>query len=175
MPTSETTLEADGVRVVFFHDGDRIAHRVEVRDDATSGWATAFTSLEGRADETWPASPPVQQLHVEQRPTGPIVFLIGMAGKSHWSAAVETAADRQRIQFDVAVRFQARPEQLGSAYAIVESFHGSRPRLVAEAATIIDAADHHHHAPRVRPAIEFPTPPATLGWKYAVFNGIDRP
>lgn len=175
MPTSETTLEADGVRVVFFHDGDRIAHRVEVLDDATNGWGSAITSLEGRADEAWPPSPPFQQLHVEQRPTGPIVFLIGMAGKSHWSAAVETSADRKSIWFDVAVRFQARPEQLGSAYAIVESFHGRRPRLLAEAATVVDAADDHSAAPHVRPATEFPIPPATLGWKYAVFNGIERP
>lgn len=175
MPTSETTLEADGVRVVFFHDGDRIAHRLEVRDVATNGWGPAITSLEGRADETWPPSPPFQQLHVEQRPTGPIVFLIGMAGKSHWSAAVETSADRKSIRFDVAVRLQVRPEQLGSAYAIVEGFHGSRPRLVAEAATVVDAADDRPDAPRVRPAVEFPTSPATLGWKYAVFNGIDRP
>ena len=58
MATSETMLEADGVRVVFFHDGDRIAHRLEVRDVATNDWTTAFTSLEGRADEAWPASPP---------------------------------------------------------------------------------------------------------------------
>lgn len=175
MSTSETTLEADGVRIVFFRDGDRIAHRIEVRDEATSGWATAFTSLEDRADETWPASPPFQQLHVEQRPTGLIVFLIGMAGKSHWSAAVEAAEDRQSIRFDVAVRFQVRPEQLGSAYGIVKGFHGSPPRFVAESSTIVDGAGDHPDAPRVRPTVDFPSPPATLGWKYAVFNGIERP
>ena len=28
---AETILEADGLRVVFFHRGDRFAHRVEVR------------------------------------------------------------------------------------------------------------------------------------------------
>lgn len=175
MATSETMLEADGVRVVFFHDGDRIAHRLEVRDDATSGWTTAFTSLEGRADEAWPASPPFQQLHVEQRPTGPIVFLIGMAGRSHWSAAVEAAADRRSIRFDVAVRFQACPEQLGSAYSYVESLCGRRPRLVAEGTTIVEVVNEFSDAPLVRPSGEFPPPPATLGWKYAVFDGIDRP
>ncbi|MBA4016179.1 MAG: hypothetical protein C0483_03220 [Pirellula sp.] len=175
MPTSETTLEADGVRIVFFRDSDRIAHRVEVRDDATSDWATAFTSLEGRADEAWPPSPPFQQLHVEQRPTGPIVFLIGMAGKSHWSAAVEAAADRRSIRFDVAVRFQARPKHLGSAYAIVESFRGGRPRLVADSPATLDAIREPAGAPQICPTADFPNPPATLGWKYAVFNGIERP
>lgn len=175
MPTLETTLEADGVRVVFFHDGDRIAHRIEVRDDATRGWATALTSLEGRADDAWPASPPFQQLHVEGRPTGPILFLVGMAGKSHWSAAVEAAADRKCVRFDVAVRVQARPERLGSVYANVETFRGPAPRFVVEAATIVDRVLELGDAPRVRPGGDLPIPPATLGWKYAVFNGICRP
>lgn len=175
MSPRETMLEADGVRVVFFHDGDRVAHRIEVRDDAGGGWETALASLEGCADEAWPASPPFQQLHVEGRPTGPILFLVGMAGKSHWSAAVEAAADRRSIRFDVAVRVQAQPERLGSVYANVETFRGPAPHFVAEAATIVDHAVELGDAPRVRPSDDLVNPPATLGWKYAVFNGICRP
>jgi hypothetical protein len=126
---NETTLEADGIRVVFYRVGDRIAHRIEVVDPNTNDWLPALTSVEGTSDDPWPPSPPFQQLHVEQRPMGPIVFLIGMAGRSHWSAAVDIVADRRGIRFDVAVRLQTSPEKLGSRYEPIASttpveFHG---------------------------------------------------
>lgn len=144
---NEATLEADGLRVVFYRHGDRIAHRIEVADPETNDWLTAFTSVEGSPDAPWPASPPFQQLHVEERPTGPIVFLIGMAGRSHWSAAVDIAEDRRSIRFDVAVRLQTSPEKLGSRYEPIASttpveFHGATvPELPHQS-------------------------PATVSWKY---------
>ncbi len=45
--------------------------------------------------------------------------LIGMAGKTHWSAAVEVAADRKSIIFDVAARHQSWPEYLGSNFLML--------------------------------------------------------
>lgn len=145
MAEQETVLEADGLRVVFVRSGDRIAHRVEVHDAANRVWRTALESVEGSPDDLWPPSPPFQQLHVERRPTGPIVFLIGMAGRSHWSAAVEATADRGSIRFDVAARIQACPERLGSGY-----------RAHAESATIAGELA----PPRPQDV------PATVSWAY---------
>jgi len=102
-------LEADGLRVVFIRQGDRYAHRIEVFDAAD--WRPAWESLEGTADDVWPPSPPLQQLHVERRAEGPVALLVGMAGRTHWSAAVEVVRDlaggpgsRQAIRFDMAAR-----------------------------------------------------------------------
>ncbi|MBL9083913.1 MAG: hypothetical protein JNK76_19000 [Planctomycetales bacterium] len=146
---NERTLEADGLRVVFFRHGDRIAHRIEVVDPNTNDWLPALISVEGSPDDPWPASPPFQQLHVEQRPTGPIVFLIGMAGRSHWSAAVDIAADRRSIRFDVAVRLQTKPEKLGNRYESPDS------KLAVEflGSTVPDLPKQV---------------PATVSWNYAV-------
>jgi hypothetical protein len=117
MADGETILEADGLRVVFLGQGDRYAHRIELLDIPSGRWwPVAIESLEGKPDEAWPPSPPFQQLHVEDRPTGRVVLLVGMAGRTHWSAAVEVAADRRRILFDVAARVHEGPTRLGSEY-----------------------------------------------------------
>jgi hypothetical protein len=103
-------IEADGIRVVFFRAGDRYAHRVEVWDARQGAWCSEWESVEGTPDEGWPASPPLQQLHVEQRPEGKVALLIGMAGRTHWSAAVEVVrvggvpSGPRIIRFDVAAR-----------------------------------------------------------------------
>jgi hypothetical protein len=107
----EVILEAANLRVVFFRQGDRWAHRIEVQHETTGAWSGALESLEGSADDVWPPSPPFQQLHVEHRPTGDVVLLVGMAGRTHWSAAVETTPDRQAIRFDVAARLQQLPPE----------------------------------------------------------------
>jgi hypothetical protein len=116
MAETETVLEADGLRVVFFRSGDRYAHRFDVLDAAGNTWTPNCYSLEGEPDDDWPPSPPFQQLHVEDRPTGRVILLVGMAGRTHWSAAVEVAADRKSIAFDVAARVQAEPKDLSSEY-----------------------------------------------------------
>lgn len=166
---AETILEADGLRVVFFHRGDRFAHRVEVRDSATDdgasgGWATALESVEGDDADAWPASPPFQQLHVEQRATGPIVFLVGMAGKSHWSAAVEASADRRSVVFDAAVRYQQAPSRLGSEYRRPAAGAGRvvvEPCGAAAPWPVVDGRQMTSDGP-------FAPPPATVAWKYRI-------
>jgi len=79
--------------------------------------------------DDWPASPPLQEVHVEQRgEDGPVVLAVGRSGRSHWSLSVhaestasdldQAAADERwpALVFDVAVRLHQRPERLGSAY-----------------------------------------------------------
>jgi hypothetical protein len=153
-------IEADGVRVVFFRAGDRYAHRVEAFDAVRGEWVAVWESLEGAADDVWPASPPLQQLHVEERPEGRVALLVGMAGRTHWSAAVEAARGEsggKSIRFDVAARVPAglfmpgagrlvpaaggpvpavggrerlAPPRLGSAYRIYSVETGARIGLL---------------------------------------------
>lgn len=113
-------LEAGDLRAVFVRRGDRFAHRIEVRDAATQVWTIALESDEGTDEEHWPPSPPFQQLHVEHRKEGDVVLLVGMAGRSHWSAAVDVGPDGKTLRFDVAVRLQSVGASLGSAYDIVD-------------------------------------------------------
>lgn len=112
-------LEAPGLRAVFVRRGDRYAHRIEVRDEATQAWTIALKSHEGTDEDPWPPSPPFQQLHVEKRKEGDVVLLVGMAGRSHWSAAVDVSPDGKSLRFDIAVRVQATGGRLGSNYEIV--------------------------------------------------------
>jgi hypothetical protein len=170
----EATLEADGLRVVFYRHGDRIAHRIEVVDSATNDWLPAFTSVEGMPDDSWPPSPPFQQLHVEERPTGSIVFLIGMAGRSHWSAAIDVSTDRRSIRFDVAIRYASVPQKLGSTYAekrpmpypplvSLRTDHGSYGEHYDE----LGSFSHKQMIPRQFGEGEpLPAAPATVSWKY---------
>jgi len=162
-------LEAAGLRAVFVRHGDRFAHRIEVRDKEAQQWITAAESLEGTDDNHWPPSPPFQQLHVERRKEGEVVLLVGMAGRSHWSAAVDVCPERKTLRFDVAVRVQAGAELLGSAYEIV---------AVQEAAAVVatvspgalmsgsmPAGSDFRFEPDVGEAVTFP---ATICWKYSL-------
>jgi hypothetical protein len=57
-------------------------------------------------------------LHVETRPAGNVALLVGMSGRSHWSASVEIADHGAEAVFDMACRAPEAPEWLGSHYAI---------------------------------------------------------
>ncbi len=102
--------------VGFEQAGDRHAHWIEVGDDAAGGqrW---LESIEGTASESWPASPALQSLHVEERGRDiRVALLVGMAGGSHWSMSVEADASRGQLTFDVACRTRDVPAFLGSSY-----------------------------------------------------------
>lgn len=155
-------LEAAGLRAVFVRRGDRFAHRIEVRDDQSPGWVAALESREGTDEEPWPPSPPFQQLHVEHRKEGVVVLLVGMAGRSHWSAAVEVCPERKVLKFDVAVRIQGTPDRLGSGYDVCNSAAAVRITAISlEGATVRSEF-------RFEPSAERTSAPATICWKYAL-------
>jgi hypothetical protein len=63
----------------------------------------------------------LQNAQVDTLPDGRrVALLVGMAGRSHWSLAAEltTSAATERLTLDVACRFSARPERLGSRYRL---------------------------------------------------------
>ncbi len=108
-----------GLQVTFERACDRYVHRIEVQDD--NGPVCVLCSTEGNSDERWPASPPIQEVHLEDRPDGSRVALcVGMSGTSHWSLSALLAADAQTATFDVACRLRDMPETLGSEYEVTD-------------------------------------------------------
>ncbi|HEY5313316.1 MAG TPA: hypothetical protein VIK18_12390 [Pirellulales bacterium] len=110
-------LTGAGWRIVFVRSGDRIAHHVELADGDQR--EPLLVSIEGSPDEPSPASPPLQQVHFQPLPGGgQAALLVGMAGRSHWSAAVEVPADGRQAAFEIACRAVAPPAWLGSSYRL---------------------------------------------------------
>ena len=115
-----TTLEGLGVRVVFHRLADRFSHVVEATRETDA--VLLLESLEGTSEDDWPASPPLQELHFEDRPDGSrLALLVGRAGRSHWSLSIEAAADSSRLVFDAACRVREAPQQLGSQYRLPQA------------------------------------------------------
>jgi len=110
-------IEGTGLRVVFRRLGDRVAHAIERLQDAS--WSPILESLEGGPDDVWPPSPPLQELHFEDRPDGRrLALLVGRAGASHWSLSVEWDPLSSRFSFDAACRVRSAPAWLGSRYGL---------------------------------------------------------
>lgn len=116
MTKFQPLISAD-LRVEFTRQGDRIGHCVLVL--VGGEWQEVLRSVEGTSDQDWPLSPPLKDLHFESRDGGvQLALLVGMAGKSHWSASIELDAIAQRLTFDVACRVRSAPDWLGSAYQL---------------------------------------------------------
>ncbi len=103
-----------GIFVSFVKQKDRFGHVVALiqGDECTP----LFVTLEGTDEEDWPASPPFQEIHMEDRTDGMVALLVGMAGDSHWSAAVEPLDESGGIHFSVACRMKGYPIQICSRY-----------------------------------------------------------
>lgn len=78
-------------------------------------------SIEGlgdmTADDRWPASPVLVELHSHPTAGKVAVMGLGLAGRSHFSASV--APDPEvpgAIRFEIAARINEAPVQLGSTY-----------------------------------------------------------
>ncbi len=112
----DTVLTSGDVQLRFSWRGDRYHHALFL---GAGGAETALLeSVEGTPLDRWPPSPPLQSLHQEQRPGGvQVALLVGMAGSSHWSAAIELCAGGG-VTFDVACRVRSEPESLGNLYRL---------------------------------------------------------
>jgi hypothetical protein len=138
MPLTGGTL----LRVDFDRAGDRWRHRVALvlpEGSSVVSPVLLLESQEGSSDEDWPASPPLQAISIEERPRKlPSALLLGMAGSSHWSAAIEQHPAEKKLRFDIACRTTERPANLGSRYRLaprVDVMHvddaGCRLRFLA--------------------------------------------
>lgn len=167
--------------VEFTDAGDRRGHAVFAAEGSER--VCLATSVEGLGDESWPASPPLQELHIEPRGGGQCVaLLVGRAGGSHWSMSIEADPAAERLTFDVACRLRHVPQWLGSTYRASVPIHLAGGELSVSTGVVLrqlnDAAIQH--APlavagdvvRLAPAGwsgDWPeTPPRTLRWRYAI-------
>ena len=130
MPTNDIFLEAEPqgrhrLRIDFFKLGDRFGHRLSVVLRDEYGGETPIPlaeSVEGPPDDPWPPSPPLQSLSMEKLPDDQTAaLLVGMAGRSHWSASIVTNDfDARMLKFDLACRCQAIPGSIGSEYQAMQ-------------------------------------------------------
>jgi hypothetical protein len=183
-PTQALQLTCGALAVEFLHCGDRYAHRLLVCTRGT--WHCLAESVEGSAHDIWPPSAALQSAHIEHRSAGPVALLVGMAGRSHYSAAV-AAQHHHRLDFDLACRVAAVPSRLGSTYRLMPA--------VCALPRHDDAADgpaamlclHEHPVARIAPAddstllhpdrrtlqiapvdLHAVGVPATIRWRYTV-------
>ncbi|NIO46547.1 MAG: hypothetical protein GTN77_07085, partial [Planctomycetales bacterium] len=71
-----------------------------------------LASREGHEHDPWPPSPPLQELYFHPAGDTPTAMLVGMAGSSHWSVAVQLVQAQQALYFDVACRIKGKlPER----------------------------------------------------------------
>lgn len=121
-----------GVRVAFYRCERRLAHRIALVSRGEVQWV--LTSVEGDSRQVFPPSPPLQQLATEQLDGGrAVVLLLGMAGRSHWSASAESQPSQRSVRFDVACRTRVADGQcLHSVYQIFGPWQWSAGASMAE-------------------------------------------
>jgi hypothetical protein len=104
------------LRVQFVHRCDRYGHAI-LAVDLTGREHPLLESIEGSATDDWPPSPPLQNLSIHELGSGRrAALLVGMAGRSHWSASVEPVPDQAALVFDIACRIAGDHGRLGSMY-----------------------------------------------------------
>lgn len=167
-------LEAAGLRVRFFWRGDRYAHEIWLLDGGD--WFCALASVEGSPQDDWPASPPLQALHVERRDDlQRVALLVGMAGKSHWSASAQIDPHARCASFDVACRVRGgQTGPLGSAYRNALESAGpdaNHRRLEIEPFGPLGSAQLEHAGEIVRVVVGVPADAAfqTIRWGYRLW------
>lgn len=120
------------LRVEFLWHIDRYRHVISAIDPA-GGITPLLESIEGTRADNWPPSPPLQSLHLEKQPGGSrVALLVGMAGKSHWSASIGPGSVGPGLVFDLACRAGSAAGNLGSQYRIASGVQ----RVTAEADAI---------------------------------------
>jgi hypothetical protein len=155
MPTlALQSLAADGASlcVEFAWRNDRYQHVIGLQQP-DGAMRPLLESVEGGPADAWPPSAPLQSLTIEPLAGDRrAAFLVGMAGRSHWSASIE-ARSGGALVFDLACRHGASLGNLGSRYrwllptaerpAIVISVEAGQITEVGDELTIAPAADNH--------------------------------
>jgi hypothetical protein len=163
---------SDELRAAFDYRVDRWGHRIEVRRE--DQWVAAFSSIEGSAADDWPPSPTFQHIHLQSFSiSGPTALLVGKAGESHWSAAIEADREAGVLRFDIACRLAGERSVLGSAYLFADEPEGAvpcRPRLEISAINDECRRDLELGTDQlsIRVVTDSTVAPRTVRWKYVV-------
>jgi hypothetical protein len=125
------------LRLILEQAADRVSHRIQVLNSFAQVLAELH-SLEGTSADEWPPSPALQSCSVQEiRPGQSAAFLVGMSGKSHWSASVEATPESGDLVFDCACRVQSNPLRLGSSYSLAcDSLHADSLQIANDAVVV---------------------------------------
>ncbi|MGN6133430.1 MAG: hypothetical protein ACTHOU_02975 [Aureliella sp.] len=161
-------------RVEFHWTGDRYRHqwRFPARDDAPP----VLSSVESTADAIWPASPPLQQVHLQSFDDGrEVIFGVGMSGRGHWSASFTMVPELNGWIVEFACRSPLMPERLGCLYELADGWDRSQQtwqyqsgdsklsfEAIAPSTLTVDDAQRLVLAPGALPT----TTPSTTQWAY---------
>ena len=116
-----SSADRSSIKLIFDQSVDRWTHYWL---SATESREHAFLkSREGKPDQNWPASPPLQNVSRHALEQGAAVLCVGMAGNSHWSASYSIESPHQsglpkRIKSDLAClqKDKSHGGTLGSAF-----------------------------------------------------------
>jgi len=147
----------------FFWQQDRFAQRVVSQPEAER--EILLRSQEGTPQQIWPPSPPSQSISVETQDGCQVALLVGMAGKSHWSASVMPVTESlSGWEFDIACLAKQPPQWLGSSYQFTDT-----TQTVVQLEPIENCSIEPGSSPRVlslRCDVQTADTPRTLRWKY---------
>lgn len=189
----EKILASGGVRAIFSPQGDRFTCRIELLPSGMVLLAVDEPTEAGSVSDVWPPSPPLQDVHLEERPDGlSLALMVGQAGTSHWSISCELDSQRDELAFDVACRIKEPATWLGSTYQLppeleyqgdpaggeIRTQGNTLARLSAESPAVIHW-DPQRRILQLRPAKEAATPgtgqgekyPQTIRWRYRLLAG----
>jgi hypothetical protein len=166
-------LNAAGFRLTLVSCGDRLAHTVGlVLSDRV---VPLLASLEGTPDDDWPPSPPLTTVETPTRSPESQALLLGMAGRSHWSAAIKMVEAAWCMEFEVACRIKEPAAWLGSSYRtmITAVEAGDRAELmVGDGRVRIAAVGARVHVTPDGLKIGIAPPdgpfPQTVRWNYSI-------
>lgn len=107
--------DQDRISVQFYRFENRFGHQIDI--DLAAG------SLKLRTDDAlvdeWPPSPPLQDIHFEDRGEHQLLFGVGMAGQTHYSLSIDCDL-RHELKFEFAARLKALPDFLGTRYRLMK-------------------------------------------------------
>lgn len=169
----------------FFAANDRYAHQIGWQIDAQ--FIPLLESVEGTADDDWPPSPPLQQIHSQTLPQGPVTWGLGSAGSGHWSASFARQPAPAGVAAAWLVEWAVRSEKdvgwVGTTYRLVEPFTEFDVQTADEIAVIdprstVRLVVRSEHAEwslskqdrtlRLRPRLPWSAAASTLTWSYFV-------
>ena len=123
-------LAAGALSVRYSKLRDRLSHTIGITDGDT--YLPLLGSIEGSEEESWPASPPMQQMVEECFTPGisPVLLGVGLSGNGHWSTAIESQ-NNHLLKFDIACKNSKGSTFFGSQYHVLTQVQPSlRPNCI---------------------------------------------
>ena len=107
------TDNGNGLYVRCLWQHDRFGHEIGLIDAGNR--IPILSSCEGCAEDVWPVSPPLQQIHSQDVDGNPVLFGIGMSGASHYSTSMLLAAVEESIELQIESAVVAKTQNASKA------------------------------------------------------------